>query len=268
MACIFQDVPTNFDTDLFMPIIKEIEKLSNQKYVVNNYFVKNIEQTKINKKIKIIADHIRAIVLTIQDGAKPSNTKRGYIIRRLIRRAYRNGIQLGIKEKTFLSNLIPSVNLALQVYKIDKKKIQTIIEKEELIFSKTIKKGEKILLEEINKNNINFDPNIAFKLFETYGFPIELTKEILAEKNINLNMEKYYKLLKEHSKKSKTKKLNVMKKQLKIIQLVNKKISHFIGYENTSSISNLLHQVKDENKYYVILDKTPFYATKGGQLHD
>ena len=268
IACIFQDVPTNFDTDLFLPIINEIEKITNKKYSVENYFIKDQNQSKINKKMRIIADHLRAIVLAINDGAKPSNTRRGYIIRRLIRRSYRCGIELGIKNKIFLSKLVSITSFVIDYYKIDQEKVQAIIKKEELAFSNTIKQGEKILHEEINKNKTYFSPQIAFKLFETYGFPIELTKEILSEKNIKLDISMFNKLMKEHGIKSKNKQNVGIDKQIQSIQVVNKKVSKFIGYEVISSISEVIKQVFENDKYFVLLDKTPFYATKGGQLHD
>ena len=106
LLSILQDVPTNYDTDLFEPIMKKIEELTNKKYDINNYFVDNEKQKEINKYFKIIADHIRTATIAINDGASPSNTGRGYIIRRLIRRAYRTGILLGIKEEAFLYEIV------------------------------------------------------------------------------------------------------------------------------------------------------------------
>lgn len=183
ITAIFQDAPTNFDTDLFLPIIHEVEKLTKYKYDINNYFTKEPKQTKINTYFKIIADHIRASVNAINDGVSPSNVGRGYIIRRLIRRSYRAGISLGIKEKSFLYKLTKIVKDSL-IYDIDVKKVSKIIKDEEELFAKTIQEGEKLLEQEIKKHgSVNVD--IAFKMFDTYGFPIELTEEILKEKISN-----------------------------------------------------------------------------------
>lgn len=275
IVSIIQDVPTNFDTDLFQPIIHEMEKYTKFKYDINNYFEKNIEQQKINKHFKIISDHMRAIVNAINDGVEPSNTQRGYIIRRLIRRAYYSGIKLEIRDKTFLNKLVKITKDTL-IFDIDVEKVAFIIKKEEENFSKTIIQGKKILDDEIVKTIDFFDVNTAFKLFETYGFPIEMTNDILVENNINLDLKKLELLKEKHSIISKgDKEHNHFSKALNSLNLIDKSISEFIGYESITSRSKILFLL-DENKKldeldgvgYLILDKTPFYATSGGQLHD
>ncbi len=281
IASILQGGYTNFDTDLFIPIIKNIEMMSGKKYIADNYFSKDKEQTKINKSIKIIADHMRAVVNSIQDGAKPSNVSRGYIIRRLIRRAYKEGIELGIKEKEFLYKLTNIVKKTLP-FDVDVKKVEEIIMKEELSFAKTIEQGKKLLDKSIVKGK-EFDFAIAFKLFETYGFPIELTQEILKEKNIKLDISKFKKFKDEHAKASRGKEVAGMSKQINSIQKIEKKISEFIGYGDETpgslniekSQSKVLRLFNDEAEVeelrgegYVVFDKTPFYATSGGQRHD
>ena len=267
LVSIFQNAPTNFDTDLFLPIIKAVENMTNKKYDINNYFKKDKMQTKINKYFKIIADHMRAVVQAINDGAKPANTQRGYIIRRLIRRSYRSGIQLGIKNKTFLHKLVEDVNNALSVYPVNIKNVTKIIKREEEAFSKTIKKGEKLLFQSIEKGKA-FNVKIAFKLFETFGFPIELTKELLEEKGITISMQELNILKEKHVNISRGKRVLGLKSQIQIIKNISKKQSEFIGYEFLESDSKVLFQGCENNKCYVLLDKTPFYATKGGQIHD
>lgn len=275
IVSIIQDVPTNFDTDLFQKIIKEIEKYTLVKYSVENYFLNNEKQEKINKHFKIISDHIRAVVNAINDGAEPSNTQRGYIIRRLIRRAYYSGVKLGIKEKTFLHKLVQITKETL-IFDIDVMKVSLIIKEEEENFSKTIIQGKKILDEEISKTKDFFDVNIAFKLFETYGFPIEMTNDILVENNIKLNIEELELLKEEHSRVSRGKKEhNNFSKAINSLNLINESISEFVGYETTESKSKILFLLDDTDKKnsingisYLLLDKTPFYATSGGQLHD
>ncbi|MGL6125151.1 MAG: alanine--tRNA ligase [Metamycoplasmataceae bacterium] len=275
IVSIMQDVPTNFDTDLFQDIIKEIEKYTEKRYVIKNYFINNLKQGKINKHFKIISDHMRAIVNAINDGAEPSNTQRGYIIRRLIRRAYYSGIKLGIKEKTFLNKLVKITRDTL-IFDIDVEKVSLIIKTEEENFSKTIIQGKKILDEEIKITTNFFNVDVAFKLFDTYGFPIEMTNDILVENNIKLNLEELHLLKEKHSAISRgNKKYNNFDKALNSLSLINGKISDFIGYEILTSKSKimLLLDEKGEAKEingvgYLVLDKTPFYATSGGQLHD
>ncbi|ENY68504.1 Alanyl-tRNA synthetase [Metamycoplasma auris 15026] len=276
IVSILQDAPTNFDTDLFLPIIKEIEALTKFHYDINNYFTKDIKQTKINTLFKIIADHIRASVNAINDGVKPSNVGRGYIIRRLIRRSYRAGLSLGIEKKSFLYKLVKTVKDTL-IYDIDIKNVENIIKEEEELFAKTIKDGEKLLENELQKNK-KIDANIAFKMFDTYGFPIELTQEILKEKNIEINLDEFNAKLKEHQEKSKSAAVAGMQKVINSLALIPNKVSDFIGYDFLESKSKILYLLDEENEIkntkndeeisYVILDKTPFYATSGGQNHD
>ncbi|MGL4343086.1 MAG: alanine--tRNA ligase [Metamycoplasmataceae bacterium] len=277
IASIMQNAPTNFDTDLFLPIIKEIEKKTKYKYVINNYFDKDVEQQKINMHFKIIADHIRSATNAISDGEKPSNTLRGYIIRRLIRRAYYSGKRLEIPDTTFLYTLVKIVKEIL-IFNIDILKVEKIIKEEEEKFSKTIETGKQILEEEMLKNKANFSPKIAFKLYETYGFPIEMTKDILKENNIFLNEDELEKLKNEHSNISKKQDAHtVLSKAINSLSLITKKEDEFTGYDQLESKSkikflldseNIISQSKENELSYIIFDKTPFYATSGGQKCD
>ncbi|UWD33959.1 alanine--tRNA ligase [Mesomycoplasma molare] len=276
LVSILQNAPTNFDTDLFLPIIKEIENFTNYKYDPENYFKKDKEIEKINVKFKIIADHIRAVVNAINDGVSPSNVSRGYIIRRLIRRAYRAGLQLEIKEKSFLFKLTEVVKSSLP-FNINVEKVSKIIKDEEMLFSQTIEQGQKLLDLELKKNKDQFDLKIAFKLFETYGFPIELTQEILKEKGVTINISDFEKLKKEHAEISRSSKKEGMKKVINSLNLVQYKISEFIGYDSLETTAKILFLADSEKELpsshnqklsYVIFDKTVLYATGGGQKHD
>lgn len=276
IVSILQDAPTNFDTDLFLPIIRAVEKLTSYHYDINNYFTKDKEQAKINTYFKVIADHIRASVNAINDGVSPSNVGRGYIIRRLIRRSYRAGLSLGIEAKSFLYNLVEVVKDSL-IYDINVEEVAQIIKNEEELFAKTIKDGEKLLEAELQKNG-TVDVKVAFKMFDTYGFPIELTAEILAEKGIKIDMNEFNKFLKEHQEKSRGNIEAGMQKVINSLAKIPEKVSEFIGYDFTESTSKVLYLLDDENEIksnkdpeaisYLVLDKTPFYATSGGQNHD
>lgn len=280
IVSIIQNGPTNFDTDLFLPIINEVEKLCKYKYDIDNYFKNNKEQNIINKHFKIIADHMRAITNAISDGEKPSNTQRGYIIRRLIRRAYYSGKKLEIKNKEFLYLLVNSVVNTL-IYDVDVEKVSKIIKIEEKSFSSTIEQGKQILEEEMKKISSTkiFNVNVAFKLYETYGFPIEMTKDILEENGFTLDFDKLSKLKEEHSKISKSKKnIVAFSKQINSLNKIKSSISKFDGYEHIKILnSKILFLLDDENEKnetdeneisYLIIDKTPFYATSGGQQCD
>ncbi|MDJ1646876.1 alanine--tRNA ligase [Mycoplasma phocimorsus] len=273
IVAILQDAPTNYDTDLFLPIIREIEKYTSYKYDINNYFKKNKQVDQINTAFKIIADHMRTVANAIGDGALPSNVGRGYIIRRLIRRSYYQSFILKIKDKTFLHKLIFIIQKSL-VFDYDVKKVAKIVEEEEELFAKTIEKGRNLLLNEI-KVNKNINAQTVFKLYETYGFPFELTIEILKENNIQINEEELEKEKEIHANKSRTKIANAMKNVINYLNTINKNISKFSGYETTRGIANIIKMFDEENELeeiktrgYIILDTTPFYATSGGQNHD
>lgn len=280
IVSILQDGPTNFDTDLFLPIINKIEQMSPFQYDSNNYFKNDPQQNMINKHFKIIADHMRAITNAISDGESPSNTQRGYIIRRLIRRAYYSGKKLGINHKTFLHQLVQIVADTL-VFPIDIKTVSDIIAKEENLFSLTIEQGRKILEEAITHSNPNtpFDVQVAFKLYETFGFPIEMTNDILNENGIQLDFVALQKLKDAHSEKSKSKN-NIINfdKQINSLTIIDQQISTFIGYDHLllkdAQILYLLNEeqviqnTNGDQISYLILKETPLYATSGGQLHD
>lgn len=279
IVSILQDGPTNFDTDLFLPIIRVTESLSKYKYDIDNYFKKDKQQEIINKHFKIIADHMRAVTNAISDGEKPSNTQRGYIIRRLIRRAYYSGKKLGIENKSFLYKLVQTVVDSL-IFEIDVQHVASIIKQEEETFSTTIDAGRKILEDQMNNTkDQNFDVNVAFKLYETFGFPIEMTNDILIENGYKLDFEKLEQLKEEHSQKSKSNNDVVnFAKQINSLVHIKSHISDFIGYDNLElkgakilyllNNNNIIEKSNDNEIVYVILEKTPFYATCGGQLHD
>lgn len=273
IVSIMQDAPTNYDSDLFIPIINEISKFTSFTYKPENYFVKDKEQEIINQNFKIIADHIRTVVNAIADGAKISNVGRGYIIRRLLRRAIYKGMQLGIKE-LFLHRLVPVVKESLP-FEYEEKPVIEAIKKEEELFAQTIEKG-KILLQEYIDNQVKeLNGKIAFKMLDTYGFPIELTVEIMSNYNIPVNMEEFNEAKEEHIAKSRGEKAEGMQNVINSLTLIDKKIDEFIGYDFLESESKILYLMNNENFVdqidgigYFILDKTPFYATSGGQNHD
>ncbi|WP_338822953.1 alanine--tRNA ligase [Mycoplasmopsis felifaucium] len=273
IASIMQDVPTNYDSDLFINIIHEIEKFTDLKYDINNYFTKDQKQTEINTNFKIIADHVRTVVNAIADGAKISNVGRGYIIRRLIRRSCYKGMQLGIKG-LFLYKLVLVVKDNLP-YDYDSKMVAKEIKNEEILFSKTIENGKMLLESHINDDTQVFCGEIAFNLLETYGFPIELTEEILRQKGITVDMLGFNTAKAKHAEASRGDKVSGMAKVINSLALITGKLDNFIGYTDLTSRSKIL-KLMDSEKFidrtdgqaYLILDNTPFYATSGGQRHD
>ncbi|WBL31398.1 alanine--tRNA ligase [Candidatus Phytoplasma sacchari] len=255
LSCIFQNVNTNFDTDLFIPIIKEISFLSKLQY-----------KDQIN--FKIIADHIRALVFCIADGAIFSNLGRGYVLKRILRRAFLNGKKIGFS-KPFLFKLVSSViNIMEEFYPYLREKeslIQNIIFKEEEKFLFHLKNGEKFFLKMINNDELsgkNF-----FKLYDTFGIPKEDILDYAEKMKIKVDVKEFDFLLQKQKDLSR----NYIKND-SINNSINRNISfsnfdaksEFVGY-NKYDINTKIIKVFDEG---IVLEKTPFYATSGGQISD
>ncbi|QGZ97773.1 alanine--tRNA ligase [Mycoplasma sp. NEAQ87857] len=273
IVSIMQDAPTNFDTDLFLPIIHEIEKYTDYRYDIQNYFTNEAEQKEINSAFKVISDHMRTVVNAIADGAKPSNVGRGYILRRLIRRSVYKAMQLKINE-LFLHKLVDVVKASLP-FEYETSNIIKLIKDEEIIFSRTIENGKELLENYLNDDIKVFPGDVAFKLFETYGFPVELTSEILASKDITIDYQAFEEAKEKHANASRNSKLSGMDKVINSLAIIKSKVDQFVGYETTETNSKILYLLDTESEIeysknisYVVLDHTPFYATSGGQKHD
>ena len=267
MACILQEAETNYETDLFMPIIKKIEEICQIEYLGQ-------------KEFKVIADHARSLTFALSDGATFENYGRGYVLRRLLRRSVMMGHRLKIN-KPFMEELVDVViekyNPTYPDIVNNAKSVKEKIIAEELLFEKTLISGEK-KLESIFKNNKNkeISGKDAFKLYDTYGFPIELTMEYAKEKDFTVNTDEYEKYMtaqKEMARKNR-KESNSMNLQNEL--LINfKEQSEFVGYEKLGNNTQIIAIMKD-NKFtdeltdegYVFLKENPFYAESGGQIYD
>lgn len=281
-ATILQNVPTSFDIDIFQKIIHKIEEFSDYKYEINNFFKNDPKQQKINIAFKVIADHIRAIVFTIADGVFPSNKERGYVIRRLIRRAIIYSKNLNINS-IFLYKLVDITIKVMKNYysylELKALLIKDIIKQEEKKFLNILKEGQKKLLEAI-KSKKNIDEKFIFILFESFGFPYDLSEEILNQYNIKFDKNKFLKLLNNHKEKARKalkNNLSLSKQNPFLMKLKLNSKSIFVGYDTLeTNNSKVILMFKDEkiikeiknDKAYIILDKTPFYAIKGGQQAD
>jgi alanyl-tRNA synthetase len=284
VVSIFQDAKTNFETDLFMPMIQEAEKLSGKKYGANE---------KDDVSFKIISDHARAVTFAIGDGAMPSNEGRGYVLRRLIRRAVLNGKKLGI-DKPFLYQLVPVVGEVMKSYypePLDQKDfIAHIIKGEEERFQATLNDGLDILdgrIATLKKSGETVFPGEdAFKLFDTYGFPVELTVESAADEGLHVDMKGFKAAMQAQKERARNarKDVNSMGSQNKLLMDI-KDESQFTGYDElTTTGANLTHliiqttqgdqEVDQEvaavtsGQAELLFDKTPFYAEMGGQVAD
>ncbi|HEY4662933.1 MAG TPA: alanine--tRNA ligase [Candidatus Humimicrobiaceae bacterium] len=289
IMAVIEGTPSVFKTSLFEMIIKKIEEISGKK----DFFKKSGNQDAVFKKsARIIADHTRAIYFLISDGVTPSNLGRGYILRRIIRRAIRFSRSIGIKGY-FLNDIgqlvIGEYSKTYPELLAKKDFAFKLVRDEEKRFTETLKEGSKVLAGKIsgikkNKGG-NLDPEDAFRLYDTYGFPVELTVEILNENDLKLDIEKFYGYLKKHTEKSRGKVLFDKKidKNLELYNKINKNFDvTFVGYQKNllkTKIENIIKIDDSGNKELVsslsqgekgelILMETPFYGEKGGQIGD
>ncbi|HHS2993416.1 TPA: alanine--tRNA ligase [Staphylococcus argenteus] len=275
MASVSQNVRTNYETDLFMPIMNEIEKVSGKQYLVNS------EQ---DVAFKVIADHIRTIAFAISDGALPANEGRGYVLRRLLRRAVRFSQTLGINEP-FMYKLVDIVADIMEPYYPNVKEkadfIKRVIKSEEERFHETLEEGLAILNELIKnaKTSTNeIDGKDAFKLYDTYGFPIELTEEIALQEGLNVDMTTFESEMQQQRDRARQARQNSQSMQVQSEVLKNITTeSTFVGYETATVQTTLTHlinngeevnQVEAGETVYFMLTETPFYAVSGGQVAD
>ena len=279
VVSIFENASTNFETDLFMPLIKQAEEFSGTKKYGQN--------KEDDIQFKIIADHIRTITFAIGDGALPSNVGRGYVIRRLLRRAVVAGKKLGIDEP-FLAKMVPTVGKIMEDYYPDVLKnadyIASVIESEEDRFSATLNGGLNLLnnvIAEAKENKTNeIDGRTAFKLYDTYGFPIELTKEYAEDEGLTVDEKGFQAAMTEQQNRARNARDmdNGMGVQTDLWTSF-KEDSKYVGYTDlavdNAKIIGLAHdgQQADEaqpgdKNIELIFDVTPFYAEMGGQVAD
>ena len=277
IVSVLQDVPTNFDTDLFIPIIREIEKLSGAKYGVSK------EQ---DVAFKVIADHIRTVAFAIADGALPSNEGRGYILRRLLRRAVRFAKVLGLNS-SFMYKLTDIVaEIMIDYYPNVKESVnfvKDVILKEEDRFHETLHEGEAILTNianEVKDTTKVISGEDAFKLYDTFGFPIELTEEYAEELGLTVDIDGFNEEMEKQKERARASRHDDSSMQVQS-DLYNRIIgdSEFVGYthliEKSSKLlaivdkeDNLLDKYTGADVVKVVFERTPFYAESGGQVAD
>ena len=277
IVSVLQDVPTNFDTDLFIPIIREIEKLSGAKYGVSK------EQ---DVAFKVIADHIRTVAFAIADGALPSNEGRGYILRRLLRRAVRFAKVLGLNS-SFMYKLTDIVaEIMIDYYPNVKESVnfvKDVILKEEDRFHETLHEGEAILTniaDEVKDTTKVISGEDAFKLYDTFGFPIELTEEYAEELGLTVDIDGFNEEMEKQKERARASRHDDSSMQVQS-DLYNRIIgdSEFVGYtqlieESTKLLAivdkedNLLDKYTGADVVKVVFERTPFYAESGGQVAD
>ncbi|MGG1677521.1 alanine--tRNA ligase [Neobacillus sp. NRS-1170] len=276
MASVVQNVPTNFDTDLFIPIIRATEEISGDKYGVDK---------ERDVAFKVIADHIRTVAFAIGDGALPSNEGRGYVLRRLLRRAVRYAKQININ-RPFMFELVPVVGEIMQDFypevKDKEEFIQKVIKNEEERFHETLHEGLAILSSVIKKEKAKGSDTIPgediFRLYDTYGFPVELTEEYAEEEGMKVDHAGFEVEMEQQRERARKARADVDSMQVQggVLRDVTVE-SKFVGYDQLQTTSSVLAIIKNgelaneaskDEEVQIILDVTPFYAESGGQIAD
>jgi len=271
VCAVLQNKSSNYDTDIFMPLINEIVNISNVKY--------ENEEDKI--PMRVIADHIRALTFAIADGAVPGNEGRGYVLRRILRRAARYGRKLNLKEPFLFQLVDVLVRTMGEVFPEIKEKqnyIKKVIKAEEESFNATLDRGIELFEEvvrKLNKNNQKVIPGEdVFKLYDTYGFPVDLTSLMAREINFSVDETGFQKLMeaqKERAREASRDKfasVNIVLKDLSSFNLTYDKPVEFTGYDELKSEAKIIGIKKEGNSSLIILDRTPFYVEAGGQIDD
>lgn len=273
LAAIFQGAKTNFETDLFLPIIREVEKISGKTY----------DQDGDNISFKVIADHIRALSFAIGDGALPGNEGRGYVLRRLLRRASMHGQRLGITEP-FLYKLVEIVGNIMESYypEILEKRafIEKIVKSEEESFARTIHTGSQFAEQLMDKlaaeGKSEIDGRDIFKLYDTYGFQVELTEELAEHRGMTLDIAGFEAAMKEQQDRARASvvKGGSMGMQNETLAAITEESTFVYGQtalEASLSVivaDNARTEAVSEGQALLVFDQTPFYAEMGGQVAD
>jgi alanyl-tRNA synthetase len=274
LAMVLQNKNSNYDTDIFKPIIDSLESIANKKYLSGNL---DESKNKVNIAFRVIVDHLRAVSFSITDGQLPSNTGAGYVIRRILRRAIRYGYQFLDLKEPFIYRLVPSLvnnfEGIFQELSLQKDFIKKIIQEEEISFFRTLSSGIKRMEEIVKsqkkqlKNTIS--GQLAFELYDRYGFPLDLTQLIASENKLKIDIVEFDKCLNEQKNRSK---FDAVKQYGDWIVLKQDDVQEFVGYDHSDAKIIITKYrsivVKGQTKFQLIFNLTPFYPEGGGQVGD
>lgn len=266
IVAVLQGKDSNYDTDLFVPLIRRIAELAGA----------DERKPEHQVALRVIADHVRSLTFAIADGALPSNEGRGYVLRRILRRAARFARNLGVKEP-LLYKVVPTlVEMMGDTYpELKEKEIhcQQVILAEEEAFGRTLDKGLELfaeLTERLKKNRQTVIPgDEAFRLYDTYGFPLDLTQLMAEELGMTVEVEDFNKFMEEQRERARASGRFAMAEKSRDWEIISDSDhSQFLGYEYLRSAAKLCQWNEDENFYKLVFDQTPFYAESGGQVGD
>ncbi|HKQ39100.1 MAG TPA: alanine--tRNA ligase [Verrucomicrobiae bacterium] len=259
---------SNYETDVFRPIFDRLEKLSGKRYTSTLPTGESShwsEQHKIDIAFRVIADHIRTLSFAIADGIRPGNTDRHYVLRRILRRAVRYGRTLGFHEPFFyklVDVLAETMGHVFPEIVARKESVQDTIRTEEEAFNKTLDRGIELFNEEAKES---ISGEFAFKLYDTYGFPLDLTELMARERGLAVDTAKFERLMEEQRERARK---SQKKQVIEVSQLENATPTKFVGYDQLATTAKVIEAVQIKDKTAVILDTSPAYAESGGQVGD
>jgi alanyl-tRNA synthetase len=269
----FSKKPTNYATDVFTPIFRKLEELSGKTYQ-DIYPEPGSDRSTFSDAMKeaiafrVIADHLRTLSCSIADGIQPGNNGRNYVLRRILRRAVRYGRQLGFSgEKPFFGELVAT--LAAQLGDVfpelrDREgSVRLTLEREEASFNETLDRGLKRFEEAVGGDTLPGE--VAFQLYDTFGFPVDLTQLLCEERNIKVNMQRFDELMEEQKKKAREAQETTV---VRALDIKTSAVTRFVGFEQDETDVLVLEVHPQDGALFVITDSTPFYAEMGGQVGD
>ncbi|MFZ6032192.1 MAG: alanine--tRNA ligase [Melioribacter sp.] len=281
ITAVLQGKKSNYDTDIFTPIISAIENLSGHKYDYALPAEDKSEQGVVNIAMRVIADHIRTLTFAIADGAIPGNDGRGYVLRRILRRASRYGRKLNLKEP-FLFKIVDTVvknfSHVFPEIKENQNNIERIIKAEEESFNVTLDRGLELfdsLIEKLRSEKKTVIPGSeVFKLYDTFGFPVDLTNVMAREQGFTIDEDGFNKLMAEQkararkSARDKSTATSLKNDSIEDFTFVEKAPTQFTGYDELKSEAKIIGLKEDGDNILLVLDKSPFYVEAGGQVSD
>ena len=266
----FSKPVSNYDTDVFSPIFAELEKFSGKRYTSTLPDGEPNEQEQIDIAFRVIGDHIRTLSFSIADGILPGNNDRNYVLRRILRRAVRYGRTLGFQEPFFyklVDVLTDSMGEFFPELQQRRKLVQQTIRTEEESFNKTLDRGIELFREEADSlgNTKELSGEFAFKLYDTYGFPLDLTELMAREAGLSVNTAGFETLMEQQRERARA----AQKKEvISVSSLSSDAQTEFVGFDQLTADATVLEVVEEKKRTGIVLDRSPFYAEMGGQVGD
>ena len=266
----FSKPVSNYNTDIFSPIFAELEKLSGHKYAATLPGTEQSEQEKIDIAFRVIGDHIRTLSFSIADGILPSNNDRNYVLRRILRRAVRYGRTLGFQKPFFhqlVDGLVDSMGDVFPELQKRREIIHQTIRAEEESFNRTLDRGIELFRDETGKlgNTTQLSGTFAFKLYDTYGFPLDLTELMAREAGLSVDTAGFNALMEQQRERARA---SQKKQVIRVSSISSDACTEFVGFEGLAATAKILEVVEDNKRTGVVLDRSPFYAEMGGQVGD